>query len=94
MQPNCQAAPDTPLGAGDLETPVGARNVPTPFGTMGRATLPPTPFAPGSVTPMLNSAAAAQLSSWRSRAANAAFKAKSPPTSRLSAVELVLHVMF
>ena len=89
-QPSYEANSDIPLDAADLETPVGAHNLPTPLGTMGRAALPPTPFVPVSVTPGLNSAAAAQLSSWRSRAANAAFKAKSPPTSRSSAVKLVL----
>lgn len=83
--PSRQAAAQTLLGGADLETPVGARNLPTPFGTMGRAALPPTPFAPGSVTPGLSSSAAAQLSSWRSRAGNAAFKGRSPPSSRLRA---------
>ena len=93
--PSHHASSDTALGAADIETPIGARDLPTPYGTMGRAALPPTPFAPGSVTPGLNSAAAAQLSSWRSRASNAAFKAKSPPTSRSSALlGFVLHVMY
>ena len=84
------ASSDTPLAAPALETPIGARNLPTPFGTMGRAALPPTPYAPGSVTP---SVAAAQLSSWRSRAANAAFKAKSPPTSRSALLKPALHLI-
>lgn len=67
-------------GAGSA-TPTNAAGLPTPVGNVGRAALPPTPFFPQN-TAECGPASSPQAFAWRSRAYNAAFKGRSPPSSR------------
>ena len=62
-------------------TPTDAAGLPTPAGTVGRAGVPPTPSVSQN-TAELGPASSAQALAWRSRAHNAAFKGRSPPSSR------------
>ncbi|KAL0048243.1 hypothetical protein WJX82_010954 [Trebouxia sp. C0006] len=83
----------TPLNSGSaasvdadaVATPVGGIGMPTPAGPMGRGvSLPPTPFAPQSMTPGSSVFASFVAPAWRSRTSNAAFKGRSPSSSRHS----------
>jgi len=67
----------------EAATPVGGIGMPTPAGPMGRGvSLPPTPFAPQSMTPGSSAFASFVAPAWRSRTSNAAFKGRSPSSSR------------
>ena len=67
--------------AAGAATPVGGIGLPTPAGPMGRGvSLPPTPFALGSTTP--GALASFVAPAWRNRTSNAAFKGRSPSSSR------------
>ena len=71
------------VDADEAATPVGGIGMPTPAGPMGRGvSLPPTPFAPPSMTPGSSAFASFVAPAWRSRTSNAAFKGRSPSSSR------------
>lgn len=70
-----------PSHAAERATPTDAAGLPTPFGTTGRAVLPPTPFT-AQTTAGPPAATNAQAFAWRNRAYNAAFKGRSPSSSR------------
>ncbi|KAL0027195.1 hypothetical protein WJX77_002236 [Trebouxia sp. C0004] len=74
-----------PVEADAAATPVGGVGMPTPAGPMGRGvSLPPTPFAPQSMTSGSSAIASFVAPAWRSRTRNAAFKGRSPSSSRHS----------
>ncbi|KAL0030112.1 hypothetical protein WJX79_008475 [Trebouxia sp. C0005] len=74
-----------PVDADEAATPVGGIGMPTPAGPMGRGvSLPPTPFVPQSITPGSSAFASFVAPAWRSRTSNAAFKGRSPSSSRHS----------